>query len=176
MLVLNLACDAGHLFEGWFASADDCSDQQTRGLLSCPMCGSVRVERRPSAPRLNVSHLRAAAAAPLSAPASPQGPASSETSSGPTDAIQHVESGEAPPIDKREALQALWQAVSREVARQSEDVGERFAEEARRIHYGEVEERAIRGRSKPEEVRALMEEGIELMPLLLPRDGDGELH
>jgi len=162
MVVLDLACDADHAFEGWFASSEACLDQQARGLLSCPVCGSSRVLRRPSAPRLNVSHLRAEGAA---MPAAPQGgrPAEEPPAGGAE-------------VDARAALQGLWMAVSRELARQSEDVGERFAEEARRIHYGDAEERAIRGRSQPEEVRALREEGIELLPLLLPPGGDGELH
>lgn len=162
MLVLNLACESGHAFEGWFASSDDCSDQQARGLLTCPMCGSSRVERRPSAPRLNVSHLRAAETPAALPPENAYPPESAAASQ--------------PQLDSREALQTLWLAVSREVARRSEDVGERFAEEARRMHYGDAEERAIRGRSRPEEVQALMEEGIELLPLLLPQGSDGELH
>lgn len=160
MLVLNLACESGHAFEGWFASSDDCSDQQARGLLSCPMCGSSRVERRPSAPRLNVSHLRA------ETPAPPR----------PTKDIPVDADTDASSRDAREALQAVWMALSRELARQAEDVGDRFADEARRIHYGDAEERAIRGRSQPEEVRALIDEGIELVPLLLPQGADGELH
>lgn len=158
MLVLNLACESGHAFEGWFASSDDCSEQQARGLLTCPICGSSRVERRPSAPRLNVSHLRADAPAPTPARPGKQADAT------------------APAVDAREALQSAWMTLSRELARQAEDVGDRFADEARRIHYGDAEERAIRGRSEPEEVRALMEEGIELLPLLLPQGADGEMH
>ena len=164
MVVLNLACEHGHAFEGWFASSEDCSEQQARGLLSCPVCGSARVERRPSAPRLNVSHLREHTAQPA---ASADGEGGSARVPAP---------GAPEPLQALQALQTLWLTVSREVARQSEDVGERFAEEARRMHYGDAEERAIRGRSRPEEVRALIDEGIELMPLLLPEGSDGELH
>lgn len=162
MLVLNLACEAGHAFEGWFDSSEDCREQQARGLLSCPLCGSARVERRPSAPRLNVSHLRAGGP-PAAAPATP--PAQGATGADGT-----------VPADAVQALQAQWMQLSRDLLRRTEDVGERFAEEARRIHYGDAEERAIRGRSRPEEVRELLDEGIELMPLLLPQDQDGELH
>ncbi|MBB2485871.1 DUF1178 family protein [Mitsuaria sp. WAJ17] len=170
MVVLNLACESSHAFEGWFASSDDCRDQQARGLLSCPVCGSSRVERRPSAPRLNVAHLRAGkTAVPIQPDAA--SPPEGMVAGGVADGAGQAAVGEA-----GEALQSLWMAVSRELARHSEDVGERFAEEARRIHYGDAEERAIRGRSQPEEVRALMEEGIELLPLLLPKGGDGELH
>jgi len=170
MVVLNLACEADHVFEGWFGSSADCSEQQSRGLLSCPVCGSSRVERRPSAPRLNVSHLRAGKAltTPPPAPACPPEDAAT--------AAAACGAGRPTEAEAREALQSLWMAASRELARHSEDVGERFAEEARRIHYGEAEERAIRGRTQPEEARALREEGIELLPLLLPPGADGELH
>lgn len=162
MLVLNLACEASHAFEGWFASADDCREQQARGLLTCPLCGSAKVERRPSAPRLNVSHLREGATSPAASPAADSPRPGSNEDSALADAAQ--------------ALQTQWLQLSRALARQSEDVGERFAEEARRIHYGDAEDRAIRGRSRPEEVRELLDEGIALMPLLLPEDAGDKLH
>lgn len=176
MVVLNLACEADHVFEGWFGSSADCSEQQARGLLSCPVCGSSRVERRPSAPRLNVSHLRAGKAAVPAVPAPACPPEGAATHAAQAGAGRPADGEGQQARETREALQSLWMAVSREVARHSEDVGERFAEEARRIHYGDAEERAIRGRTQPEEVRALREEGIELLPLLLPPGGDGELH
>lgn len=189
MLVLNLACAAGHLFEGWFASGDDCESQQRRGLLSCPVCGSLQVERRPSAPRLNVSHLRAekagqgAAAKSASLPADKPG---GSTSTGapacpavpeplPTPASGALTS-EAAAVQALQQLQARYLQVARELARSAENVGERFAEEARRIHHGDAEERAIRGQSTAEEVRELLEEGIPLMPLILPEGTDGDLH
>ncbi len=166
MLVLNLACEASHAFEGWFASADDCREQQARGVLTCPMCGSAKVERRPSAPRLNVSHLRNGEAQP----AAKAGADSAQTG---TQAGTNVEPSAA---DLLQAVQTQWLQISRALARQSEDVGERFAEEARRIHYGDAEDRAIRGRSRPDEVRELLDEGIALMPLLLPEDAGDKLH
>ena len=79
-------------------------------------------------------------------------------------------------IQRLRQLQARYLQVARELARAAEDVGDRFAEEARRIHHGDAEERAIRGQSSPEEVRELLDEGIPLMPLILPEGSDGGLH
>lgn len=184
MLVLNLACAAGHLFEGWFASGDDCESQQRRGLLSCPMCGNQQVERRPSAPRLNVSHLRAEKAGQGAvAPSTPQ---SGDKPNGASDspalpASPSVPAGgaltaEASAAQTLHQLQARYLQVARALARSAEDVGERFAEEARRIHHGDAEDRAIRGLSTAEEVRELLDEGIPLLPLILPEGSDGDLH
>ena len=147
MLVLNLSCNREHRFEGWFGSADDFESQLGRGLVGCPVCASTEVQRLPSAPRLNVSHLR--------------GPA--------------VEPKPTPPTDPQQQLQqAALQAVQQLLAR-TEDVGERFAEEARRIHYGEVEQRGIRGRASREEALALADEGIAVMALAVPEALKGTL-
>lgn len=182
MLVLNLACESGHLFEGWFASAEDCASQQRLGQLRCPLCGSPQVQRRPSAPHLNVSHLKATPATPTSAGAG-QGGAVETSTAGPSAPASERREG-PPPVTAESAevlqqiqsLQARYLRLSRELARKAEDVGDRFAAEARRIHEGDAEERLIRGRSSPAEVRDLIEEGIPLMPLVLPEGGDGDLH
>lgn len=154
MLVLNLGCAQGHCFEGWFGSAQDFESQQTRGLVSCPVCASAEVQRLPSAPRLNVAHLRQekASTAPRQASEQPPGPP----------AEQGARTPEAAAVSslQQAALQALRQVMAK-----TEDVGERFAEEARRMHYGETEERAIRGRASREDALALVEEGIELIAL-----------
>ena len=147
MLVLNLACEQGHTFEGWFASADDFSSQEQRGLLSCPVCNSAHVTRRPSAPRLNLSGpAQAAEPRPRPAPA-PEG--------SPANALP-------------QALQAQLMQGLRQLMAATEDVGARFAEEARRIHYGEAPERAIRWQATREEARDLAEEGIDIVALPLP--------
>ncbi len=147
MLVLNLSCNREHRFEGWFGSADDFESQLGRGLVGCPVCASTEVQRLPSAPRLNVSHLRGPAAEPKPTP--------------PADPQQQVQQA---------ALQAVQQLLAR-----TEDVGERFAEEARRIHYGEVEQRGIRGRASREEAVALADEGIAVMALAVPEALKGTL-
>jgi hypothetical protein len=141
MKVLDLRCGAGHAFEGWFSSEDDYAAQRERGLLDCPVCGNADVMRLPSAPRLNLSGARAPEAA---APA---------------------------PVAMTNALSEGNPAVTRfveavaELLKNTQDVGPRFAEEARRIHYGESEAKAIRGQATPEERDALADEGIEFFAL-----------
>lgn len=146
MKVLNLRCANGHGFEGWFADDDDYMAQNGRGLVECPLCADKVITRLPSAPRLNLSGARDdEPARPAAAP--PQ------------------------PAD----LQAMWLKAVRELVSRTEDVGGRFAEEARRIHYGESPERGIRGQATAEEREALQDEGIETFSLPLPRGLDGPL-
>jgi len=143
MKVLDLHCALSHGFEGWFACEDDFTSQLARGLVSCPMCGDTAITKKLSAPRLNLGH----AARP-----------SSESASRDVVASQ----------DPQVALQAAWLAMARRIMANTDDVGEKFAEEARRIHYGEVEQRGIRGKASQQETAALAEEGIEVMQLALP--------
>jgi hypothetical protein len=146
MKVLDLRCGAGHLFEGWFGSEDDYASQRDRGLLDCPVCGNAEVLRLPSAPRLNLSGARApaTAAAPAQAPPAPA-------------QVTALAGGGT-------AAQRFVEAVT-ELLNNTQDVGSRFAEEARRIHYGESEAKAIRGQTTPEEREALADEGIEVFTL-----------
>lgn len=147
MKVLNLRCANGHGFEGWFGSDDDFMDQNGRALIECPMCADKVISRMPSAPRLNLSGAREVVPAtpPSAPPTTPQ------------------------PAD----LQAAWLGAVRQLMARTEDVGPRFAEEARRIHYGETPQRGIRGQATPEEREALQEEGIETMAIPVPRALDG---
>jgi len=138
MKVLNLRCGVGHGFEGWFGSEDEFQSQLARGLVECPMCGDHAVEKLPSAPRLNLLPAREAA-----------------------------RSREVVP-EPAQALQAAWLQMMRHVLASTEDVGPRFAEEARRMHYGEAEERAIRGQASLNEAESLLEEGISVVPLPVP--------
>jgi hypothetical protein len=151
MKVLDLRCGAGHAFEGWFASEDDYGSQRERGLLDCPVCGNAEVMRLPSAPRLNLSGARA----PGPAPAHPH---AHEPASGPAPATA---TGMAVHGD---AAERFVEAVA-ELLKNTQDVGPRFAEEARRIHYGESEAKAIRGQATPEQREALADEGIEVFTL-----------
>lgn len=146
MKVFNLQCSAAHHFEGWFASEEDYASQLERGLLECPLCGDKALQKLPSAPRLNLG------------------------ASAPAEAKQAVTTG-----PELQALQAAYLQFACRVVEQTEDVGERFAEEARRIHYGEREERGIRGQATREETEALLEEGIAVMPLPLPEGLKGPL-
>lgn len=157
MKVLNLACSQHHLFEGWFASEDDFATQCQRGLVQCPVCADPTVVKRLSAPRLNLSGAR-----------EPQ----------PSQPAQAQVAGAAVPAPMGEvetALAAAWMAVARHVVANSTDVGSQFAEEARKMHYGEAEVRNIRGQTTPEQAQELVEEGIDVMPLLLPEALKGPL-
>ena len=146
MKVLDLGCQHGHVFEGWFASEDDFQSQKARALVLCPMCGDSHIDKRLSAPRLN-----------LGAPAPAMRPGTDAPSSTPA----------TPPAASRQALQAAWLRMSRELIAKTEDVGARFADEARRMHHGEIEQRAIRGQASVEDAVALIEEGIGVLPLAL---------
>ncbi len=147
MKVFNLQCAAQHVFEGWFVSEDDYASQRERGLLTCPLCGDATVHKLPSAPRLNLNAPREEAATP---------PVH-------TPSQQDVVGGAA-----GQALQAAWLQAARRILAETEDVGTRFAEEARKIHYGEAEERGIRGQASREEMQALREEGVAVLALPIP--------
>ncbi len=149
MKVLNLRCTHDHSFEGWFASEDDFQSQFERGLVECPLCGDKTISKLPTAPRLNVSKARE----PSLAPATTASPATPEAMT----------------------MQSMWLRAVQHVMANTDDVGERFAEEARRIHYGEVEERAIRGQATKEDAIALQEEGIEVMSLPVPAAVKGRI-
>jgi hypothetical protein len=155
MKVLNLRCANGHGFEGWFASDEDYMDQNGRGLIECPLCADKVIARMPSAPRLNLSGAREVEPA-KTAPQAQQTPPIAQTPQ---------------PAD----MQAAFMRAVREMMQRTEDVGPRFAEEARRIHYGETPERGIRGKASPEEREALREEGIETFALPVPPGLDGPL-
>ena len=142
MIIFELSCAHGHRFEGWFASGEEFARQQERKLVTCPVCDDAHIERLPSA-RVSVSRGAARDNAPPAEPAEERNP--------PTDAVAGL------PV---EVLAKL-----REIVRNTENVGRRFPEEARRIHYEEVPPRAIRGQASHEEARALTEEGIEFSSL-----------
>ena len=138
MKVFDLQCAHGHGFEGWFASEDDYRQQTERGFLTCPVCGEAEVRKMLSAPRLNLQK---------GAPSQP------------SESVPMAHTG------NQKDLHARLLQVMREVVANTEDVGERFAEEARAMHHGEVEQRSIRGQASPQEAMELIEEGIEVVPL-----------
>ena len=157
MKVLDLQCTQSHGFEGWFGSEEDFASQLARGLLTCPLCGDTRITKKLSAPRLNLGHARAPDA-PKQAP---------QTQATPQDVVATN--------DTHSALQAAWLGVARRILANTDDVGDRFAEEARKIHYGETAERAIRGQASREETESLIDEGIAVLPLPLPAALKGTL-
>lgn len=152
--VYDLQCDQGHVFEGWFGSDENYEAQRARGLLVCPVCESSQVDKKLSAPRLNVSHIRREAAG--------QTMATGAAASGGRPEAGAVA---APGSTQMAQLQAQVLRQIRQVIRNTENVGVRFAEEARRMHEGEAPERAIRGVATAEEREALVSEGIAVMPI-----------
>lgn len=156
MKVFNLRCPADHVFEGWFASEAEFQQQQQQGWLTCPLCGSTDVVKGLSAPRL----ARKSNTSPAPQPAATPAGAASASSS--------ASSAEAVPAAELQQLQQAWLQISRHIVANTEDVGTTFAQVARQMHEGEVEERPIRGTATPQERQELAEDGIEVMALPLP--------
>ena len=142
MIVFDLACDQGHVFEAWFGTSDDYEDQRTRGLVSCPICGRSEVAKAVMAP--NVSPKGNSASLPVP-----------------------MQGGTIAPADMKTMLAALAQAQAK-MLEGSEHVGARFATEARAIHDGDAPQRQIHGQATREEARALVEDGVPVAPLPLP--------
>jgi hypothetical protein len=180
MKVFNLQCASGHGFEGWFASEVDYLRQTECGLLECPMCADKTVRRLPSAPRLNLTTTRASGMGPISPQPQPHGGGGGGGQAMPARASNRaVDEGDtvpALPTPEQQSVEALWLEAVRHVLTHTQDVGARFAEEARRMHYGEAEVRGIRGRTTPEEARELDDEGIEVYSLPMPELLKGPAH
>ena len=133
MIIFDLRCAAGHVFEAWFGSSEDYEAQQARGLVSCPICGAAEVGKAPMAPRL-------------------AGKAGSES----------------PSPETMKAMLAEMATLQKKLLEKSDNVGDRFSDEARAIHLGEAEARAIHGRATREDAAELIEDGIPVSPLLFP--------
>jgi hypothetical protein len=155
MKVLNLRCAHGHGFEGWFDSEDDFLAQNGNGRIECPLCADRVITRGLSAPRLNLSGAREVVPVGSLEAGKPAAAPSAEVSI----------TRNSPAVAD---LQAAWLGAVRKLMSDTEDVGERFAEEARRIHYGEAAERPIRGQADAQEREALRDEGIEVLALPVP--------
>lgn len=143
MKVFNLSCEQDHVFEGWFGRSEDFDQQVEQGLVQCPVCGSGEIRKLLSAPRIN----RGRADAPARDAGAPQA---------------------TEPSGRELEAQRLWMHMARKLVESTEDVGRRFAEEARRIHYNETPARAIRGEATPREAADLAEEGIEVFAFPMP--------
>lgn len=156
MKVLNLLCANAHPFEGWFSNEEDYQSQHARGLLTCPVCNDSQISKALSAPRLNLK-----ADKNLPALATPE-------------SNNDVTAVRAPGDVQCDLLRA-WLGVSRALMDASEDVGSRFAEEARKMHYGEAEDRSIRGKATPQEFHELLDEGVDVLPLMVPDAVKGTL-
>lgn len=163
MIVFDLSCRAGgHRFEGWFGSSDDFARQQERGLVTCPTCGSADVVKAVMAPNVGRKGNQLPAASP----------ARSDEPPAPASAPVPVAGG-AIPAPVAEALRQIA-ALQAEALKSSKWVGGKFADDARAMHYGEKDVEAIHGQATPTEARELMEEGIEVAPILFPVAPPGE--
>jgi hypothetical protein len=147
MIRYDLICAKGHEFDGWFSSSDAYDRQAKRGLISCTICGVNKVEKQIMAPGIAA-----------------KGNKKSESP-------QQMVAG---PVDPRAAaLMQMMREYRKHVTENSENVGDKFAEEARKIHFKETEERSIYGEATPDDAKALIEEGIEVHPIpRLPEDGN----
>lgn len=149
MIVFDLKCPHSHTFEAWFRSSADYETQREQGVVECPFCGSKEISKALMAPNV--------AAKSNSKPAAPRAATNSQD----------------PKVQELAAqAQALFQKVREHVEDTCDYVGNDFAEEARKIHYGESEERGIYGESTAEETQELLDEGVEIMPLPVARRSD----
>ena len=146
MIKYALACEQAHEFESWFPSSEAFESQRKRGFVTCPFCDSVKVEKQIMAPSVARTDKALTAPAP-----------------------------EAQPVailsEKERELRAALRALREHVMKNAEDVGKGFVEEARKMHHGETEERSIYGEADLAEARALLDEGIDVLPLpVVPDD------
>ena len=173
MKVLDLQCSQRHSFEGWFGSEDDFQSQLIRGLVQCPLCGNAEITKKLSAPRFNLGKAVAPTLAGETTAASTNEATAAEAASSTELVAKPSQKGQAaqrPNLspEAAEVMQAAWLEVAKHVMANTEDVGSSFASEARKIHYGEADERAIRGHATPDQTMELLEEGIDVMPMPIP--------
>lgn len=183
MIVFDLKCEHNHQFEAWFKSSSAYDEQQAAGHVSCPYCDSQNISKAPMAPNVAAKSNRKPEITPASLSVAQDGPvlpvssqaASSQITSGQITSGQMV-SGQKPDDKALEKLVAEAETVMTKirdhVEKNCDDVGTEFAEEARKIHYGEAEERGIYGNATQEETQELLDEGIDVLPLPVPRNTD----
>jgi hypothetical protein len=154
MIRYNLRCERDHAFESWFQSSSAYETQEKRKLVNCPVCGSAKVERAIMAPQIVSKKGRDVA---VSAPA-----ATTEATTPASTPLMMAQERE---------LRAKLKELRDHIVKNADNVGERFPNEARKMHYGDIEHRPIYGEASPEEARSLIEEGVEVSPLpVLPDD------
>jgi hypothetical protein len=187
MKVLDLACSYGHSFEGWFGSEDDFQSQLARGLVQCPICDDAKITKKLSAPRLNLSGAKEASLADAQPDSNAKHDAPNSVALR-ADSMPVISQNDDKSTIKNTAqehplhavmqnpeFQAAYMQMAKEVLAKTEDVGKDFAREARKIHYGESTERGIRGQASHDETMELLDEGIDVMPLPLPKALKGPL-
>ena len=177
MIVFDLECREGHhRFEGWFASSEDFASQQGRGLVSCPHCGSAEVIKAPMAPNLARTGNQLPQAPARGRGASPASPAAPAVASPPESPPASMPPPLATPSPESVALMRAMAAAQAEALKASRWVGGKFAEKARAMHYGEQDAEPIHGQATPDEARALIDEGVEVAPILFSIAPPGEVN
>ncbi len=152
MIRYALSCEKGHGFESWFESSSAYDKQAARGLIDCPVCGSTKVGKAIMAPGI----AKGGRASAREAPAPP---------------AQEIRAPMAMLSERERELRSKLKELRDHVTKNADYVGEKFPEEARKMHYGDIEHRSIYGEASPSEAAELVEEGIELHPLpVLPED------
>lgn len=152
MIRYALACEEGHAFESWFRDSRAFDSQAKGGLLACPACGSLKIEKQIMAPAIALRD---------EVPSNPQ-PGGTQSENGQPVAMAG---------GKDQEIRAILRAFRQHLEANAENVGAEFADEARKIHYGEKDERAIYGVTSPDEAKALSDEGIEVLPVpIVPDD------
>jgi len=158
MIRYSLACKKGHAFESWFQDSAAFEKQAKRGLVSCPQCGSSEVSKAIMAPQVSDSKRRRKAATKAAA-----------------ETIMADKPADAAPVaivsPQEQALRTKLKELREHLLKNADHVGTRFPEEARKMHYGEIEHRSIYGEASLEQAKELAEEGIEVHPLpMLPEE------
>ena len=155
MIHYNMRCERGHSFESWFQSSSAYESQEKRKLVSCPACGSTKVERAIMAPQIVSKKSKdGAVPSPATTPTEVAAPASTPLM-----------------MAQERELRAKLKELRDHIVKNADNVGERFPNEARKMHYGDIEHRPIYGEASPEEARSLIDEGVEVSPLpVLPDD------
>jgi hypothetical protein len=155
MIRYSLHCERGHAFESWFQSSAAYDSQVKRKLVTCPACGSAKVEKAIMAPQIVSKKGRdSTAAAEPASPVDVTAPASTPLM-----------------MAQERELRAKLRELRDHIVKNADNVGERFPNEARKMHYGDIEHRPIYGEASPDEARSLIEEGVEVSPLpVLPDD------
>ena len=155
MIRYALTCDKGHAFESWFQSSATYDTQVKRRLVTCPVCDSTKIEKTIMAPRVLGAKKRGEAPAPLPSTEAPPSSAAAPEAAAPVAMVSPQER------ELRKKLKELREHLTKN----ADYVGQKFPEEARKMHYGETEHRSIYGEASPDQAKELHEEGIEFHPL-----------
>lgn len=161
MIRYALVCAKGHTFESWFQSSAAYDKQAKRKLVECPLCGDTKIDKALMAPKLSGTRKRGRPALPA--------PVAAETAPGTVGAMPEVSAPVAMMSPEEREFRTKLKELREHLTKNADNVGRKFPEEARKMHYGEIEHRSIFGEASPQEAKDLHEEGIEFHPLpMLP--------